>query len=72
MKQDFGDIELSGLVDLLALCTSKYTYILREGNLDDDLQKYEGLILLLQNAIKESSKRSMEAIGNSEFMPASA
>ena len=45
MERDFDNLELSALIDLLALYTTKYTQFLNGGGLNEDFKIYGELIL---------------------------
>lgn len=52
MVRDFDNLDLTALIDLLALYTSKYTQFLNEGGLNEDFKNYGELILQLQSEIE--------------------
>jgi hypothetical protein len=63
VKQDLSNLEMSDLLDLLALYTSKYTQQLTDGVFDIEFTSYRELILQLQSEIETRRIRKVDILG---------
>ena len=63
MKQDLSNLEMSDLLDLLALYTSRFTQQMSEGVFDIEFASYRELILQLQSEIEARRIRKVEILG---------
>ncbi len=52
MQNESGDIQLSALIDLLAIYTEEYSSMMRMGGRESKIKEHEDLILQLQAEIK--------------------
>jgi hypothetical protein len=63
VKQDFSNLEMSDLLDLLALYTSRFTQQMSDGVFDIEFASYRELILQLQSEIEARRIRKVEILG---------
>ena len=68
MQNEFGDLQLSALVDLLVIYTKKYTHMMKVGSPQNKLNVYEELILQLHTEI-QNRKTKEELDRDSKLFP---
>jgi hypothetical protein len=60
VKQDLSNLEMSDLLDLLVLYTSRYTQQLTDGVFDIEFASYRELVLQLQSEIEARRMRKAD------------
>jgi hypothetical protein len=68
MKNEFGDLQLPALIELLAIYTRKYTHMMKVGGLENKLKVFEELVLQLHNEI-QTRKTQEDLDSNPEIFP---
>jgi hypothetical protein len=63
VKQDLSNLEMSDLLDLLALYTSRFTQQMSDGVFDIEFASYRELILQLQSEIETRRITKVEILG---------